>query len=119
MPLLNGIEAARQIRENAPETRMIILTQQSNAAYVQEAFRAGASAYVLNQSAAAELLTGLSEAFHGRYYVSRVLTDGGIAARFDPNMNPSELFGGVLTRRQREVLQLIAEGNQQKRSQRF
>ena len=110
MPLLNGIEAARQIRQTVPSTRIIFLTQQADKAYVHEAFRSGASAYVLKQAAATELLTALREVLSGRYYVSPSVATDQAVVRFDPYKNPSELFGGHLTPRQREVLQLVAEG---------
>lgn len=110
MPLLNGIEAARQIQRNSPHVKIVFLTQQSHRSYVQEAFRAGAAGYVLKQSAATELSTALREVLDGRYYVTPLVAGDEVASRLDPNTNPSELFGGTLTPRQREVLQLVAEG---------
>jgi DNA-binding NarL/FixJ family response regulator len=110
MPLLNGIEAARQIQRSAPHVKVIFLTQQSHKSYVQEAFRAGAVGYVLKQSAATELSTALREVLQGRYYVTPLVAGEELSARLDANTNPSELFGGSLTPRQREVLQLVAEG---------
>ena len=110
MPMLNGIEACRQIRDAVPSAKIVFLTQQADKAYVHEAFRSGASGYVLKQSAATELLQGVREVLAGRYYVSPSITSEEAKARFDPHRNPSELFGGVLTARQREVLQLVAEG---------
>ncbi|HYP06136.1 MAG TPA: response regulator transcription factor [Bryobacteraceae bacterium] len=110
MPLLNGIEAARLIKRNAPQVKIVFLTQQSHRSYVQEAFRAGAAGYVLKQSAATELIRSLREVLQSRYYVSPVIAGADLTARLDPNKNPSDLFGGALTPRQREVLQLIAEG---------
>ena len=110
MPLLNGIEATRQIRQSMPNAKVVILTQQTDRAYVHEAFRAGGFAYVLKQSAADELLLAVREALEGRYYVSPAITTDEVRARFEPLKNPSELFGGHLTPRQREVLQLVAEG---------
>lgn len=110
MPLLNGIEASRQIKSALPAIRIVFLTQQADKAYVHAAFRSGACAYVLKQSAATELLQAMKEATAGRYYVSPSLTSEDIKGRFDANRNPSELFGGSLTPRQREVLQLVAEG---------
>jgi len=110
MPLLNGIEAARQIQRAAPHVKIVFLTQQSHKSYVQEAFRAGAAGYILKQSAATELLDGLREVLQGRYYVTPLVASQGIAERLDANSNPSELFGQSLTPRQREVLQLVAEG---------
>jgi DNA-binding NarL/FixJ family response regulator len=114
MPLLNGIEAARQIRQKHLSAKIIFLTQQGNRAYIREAFRSGASAYVLKQAAASELLTAIEEALQGRYYVSLMISTPAIAMEFNPKVNPGELFGGALTARQREVLQLLAEGKSAK-----
>jgi DNA-binding NarL/FixJ family response regulator len=110
MPLLNGVEAASQIRVVAPQAKIVFLTQFSGKDYVQAAFRLGASAYVLKNSAASELVTALREALAGRYYVSADLRTNLPEDVFNPNANPAELFGGGLTPRQREVLQLVAEG---------
>lgn len=110
MPLLNGIEAASQIRVVAPNAKIVFLTQFSGRDYVQAAFRLGASAYVLKNSAASELVAALREALAGRFYVSAELRENLPADTFNANANPAELFGGGLTPRQREVLQLVAEG---------
>jgi DNA-binding NarL/FixJ family response regulator len=113
MPSLNGLEAAGRLHAIAPDTRLVILTQYSGKEYVQHAFRLGAQAYVLKNAAATELLTALREALAGHYYVSMELrprfsdTSGG-------RDNPAELFGRGLTPRQREVLQLVAEGKSAK-----
>jgi DNA-binding NarL/FixJ family response regulator len=114
MPVLNGVEAARQLRELAHPPKIVMLTQQANRTYVQEAFRSGANAYVLKQAAASELLTAIDEVMEGRYYISPLISPDAIAVGFNPKVNPSELFGGNLTPRQREVLQLIAEGRSAK-----
>jgi DNA-binding NarL/FixJ family response regulator len=110
MPLLNGIEAARMIREAAPDIRIVFLTQQSARSYVQEAFRVGASAYVLKTSAYADLLEALRQTFLGRCYVSPLLRPDEAVGSLNMRLNPADLFGGHLTSRQREVLQLVAEG---------
>jgi DNA-binding NarL/FixJ family response regulator len=114
LPLLNGIEAARQIRELLPFARIVVLTQQTGRSYVQEAFRAGAQAYLLKQAAASELLNALRDVQQGRYYISPQMMSADVKARFNPKANPAELFGGNLTPRQREVLQLVAEGKASK-----
>lgn len=110
MPRLNGIEAAREIREKSPEAKIVFLTQYADRAYIQEAFRMGASAYVVKQNAASELRSALNQALEGCYFVSATLMDPEIASRFDPRTNPGELFGIRLKPRQREVLRLMAEG---------
>jgi DNA-binding NarL/FixJ family response regulator len=110
MPLLNGIEAARQIRASAPGVKVVFLTQQSDRMYLQEAFRAGASGYILKQSAASELVSALHEVLSGRFYVTPALAGADIASQLNGTANPADLFGSRLTPRQREVLQLVAEG---------
>jgi DNA-binding NarL/FixJ family response regulator len=108
MPLLNGIEAARQIRHNSPKSRIVVLTQQTAKPYIREAFGAGASAYVLKHSAARELTVAIRRVLKGEYYVSDSLRDAGINMPLETEGMPA--FRHVLTSRQREVLQLVAEG---------
>jgi DNA-binding NarL/FixJ family response regulator len=110
MPLLNGIEAARQIKTALPTTKLVFLTQMADRGYVYAAFQAQASGYLLKQSAIGELPVAIREALAGRFYVSPLVCKGIAAAVLNPNRNPAELFGGGLTARQREVLQLVAEG---------
>ena len=114
MPLLNGIEAARQIRSALPNIKLVCLTQQAGKEYVQAAFRLGGAAYVVKNSAASELVTAINEALAGHYYLSPQLRDKLPEERFTPEQNPAELFGKGLTPRQREVLQLVAEGRTMK-----
>ena len=109
MPLLNGVEAARRVRTIAPLSRIVFVTQKTDREYVQIAFRSGASGYVVKQSAAGELVLALHEALAGRYYVSPLVRKG-IAEKLNPLQNPGDLFESGLTGRQREVLQLVAEG---------
>ncbi len=114
MPLLNGIEAARQIHGSLPKTKLVVVTQQSDRHYIQAAFRAGVSAYVVKQSASSELLTALDEALAGHYYITPSLAKDLPEFHLDPRRNPADLFGAELTPRQREVLQLLAEGKSAK-----
>jgi DNA-binding NarL/FixJ family response regulator len=102
LPLLNGIEATRQIRHISPDTRVVVLTQHSGHVYVREAVHAGASGYVLKQSAAVELVSAIRAALQGRQYLPAVppISPGGAPSGYDYR----------LTSRQREVLQLVAEG---------
>jgi DNA-binding NarL/FixJ family response regulator len=107
MPLLNGIEATRQVKHVAPQTRVIVLTMYADATYATRALEAGAAGYVLKHSATAELVTAIREALQDRAYVSPRLANG----RLRPLMNrrpPRD--DPPLTPRQREVLQLLAEG---------
>jgi len=109
MPLLNGIEAARQIRSENPEIKLIFVTMQTGRNYVREAFDLGASGYVLKHSAASELLTAIRDVQSGRFALSPVLAEQMPDVDQPTDQNPGKLFGS-LTPRQREVLQLVAEG---------
>jgi DNA-binding NarL/FixJ family response regulator len=109
MPLLNGIDAAVHIRNANPQTRVLFLTQQSGKEYIQGAFRLGAAGYVLKSAAAVELVVAITEALAGRRYLSAELRERfGEPEELDHSASP--LFATPLTPRQREVLQLIAEG---------
>jgi DNA-binding NarL/FixJ family response regulator len=110
MPLLNGIEATRQIRAALPNAKVIMLTQNVDRDYARAAFDAGAAGYVVKQSAVTELVDAVQRVVAGEFYVSPLLIDKGGAERLDRKVNPRELFGATLTPRQREVLQLVAEG---------
>ncbi len=114
MPEMTGIEATRILRTSLPNSKVVIVTQQNGLGYVQEAFRAGAMAYLLKQSAAAELQNALKEVLIGHYYVTPLVTQGIPRSLFRPLVNPSELFGKGLTQRQREVLMFVAQGKQVK-----
>ena len=110
MPLLNGIEAARQIQKTAPNTKIVVLTQQSGKDYVYAAFLAGAKGYVLKQSAASELIKALQEVRAGHYYITPSLIPREATGILQNNVNPQDWFASQLTPRQREVLQLVGEG---------
>jgi DNA-binding NarL/FixJ family response regulator len=110
MPLLNGIEATRQIRAAVPNARIIVLTQNVDRDYARAAFDAGAAGYVVKQSAVTELVDAVRRVVAGEFYVSPLLVDKNAAGAVDRKVNPRELFGATLTPRQREVLQLVAEG---------
>jgi DNA-binding NarL/FixJ family response regulator len=114
MPVLNGMEAARQIKARNPQVKIVFVTQKADRAYVQSALRLGASGYIIKQAATGEIETALWEILSGRYYVTPSLRTGIPEALYDPTRNPSELFGHSLTPRQREVLQLVAEGKSNK-----
>ena len=115
MPELNGIEAARQLNKSLPASKIVFVTQQLDPAYVHAAFTAGAKAYVAKQSASKELVEAIHRALRNLYYVTPLVGEKAaeLAAR-DPSKNPSEFFGSTLTSRQREVLQLVAEGKTMK-----
>lgn len=113
MPELNGIEAATRLSKLLPSCRLIFVTQQLRPEYVRAALEAGARAYVAKQSAGSELLDAIRFVLAGRYFVTPLVapkepTAASLAGRLN---NPASLFGARLTPRQRDVLQLIAEGN--------
>jgi DNA-binding NarL/FixJ family response regulator len=108
MPLLNGLDAGQQIKALRPETKLIFLTQNQDANLAAEAFRQKASGYLLKNSAATELITAIREAMKGRTYVSPLIAEGMLSSLSDPAR------GVELTSRQREVLQLLAEGKSMK-----
>lgn len=115
MPEMNGIEAARRLAKTLPSARIVFVTQQLASDYLRTAFGSGARAYVAKQSAASELIEAIRLVLAGRYYVTPLA--GHEAARLaslNPTKNPAELFGSKLTPRQREVLQLVAEGKSTK-----
>jgi len=110
MPVLNGLEAARQIRKDSPLAKLIFVTVHSDTPYVIEAFRAGASGYVLKRSAASELLTAVHKVLDNNVYLTPLIRSAAVEDFFKA---PSEQ-GPLLSKRQREVLQLVAEGHSAK-----
>ena len=110
LPLLNGLDAARQIKHVNPSIQIVFVTFHTNRDYVREAFEAGASGYVLKQSPSSELLSAIKEVYNGRFFLSSLVVDRFVAGKLTVGeMNPLNLFT-ALTPRQREVLQLVAEG---------
>ena len=113
MPLLNGIEAVMQIKKANSRPKVVFLTMHSDVTYATRAFEAGASGFVVKHSAPAELVTAIREALKGRKYVTPIIAgklmkfyQNGFHKRRDPIPK--------LTPRQREVLQLLAEGHSAK-----
>jgi len=114
LPLLNGLDAARQIKQVNPNIRIVFVTIQTNRDYVREAFEAGASGYVLKQSASSELFSAIYEVYNGRFFLSSLIAERFLAGKLTAGeTNPLRLFT-ALTPRQREVLQLVAEGRSAK-----
>jgi len=109
MPLLNGIDAAKQIRQLLPETKLIFLTMHKDGDYVMEAFRAGASGYILKWSAEEELTAAIRRVLAGKKYLTPLLPQSWIDIHSRRSLNP-QAGGCDLSSREREVLQLIAEG---------
>jgi DNA-binding NarL/FixJ family response regulator len=113
MPLLNGLDAVRQIRERSPNARIIILTMHRDTQLAVDAFRAGASGYMLKISPGEELITAIQEVAQGRSYVTTLLSNDLITRLLEAGGHPRSAET-QLTPRQREVLQLIAEGKTMK-----
>jgi DNA-binding NarL/FixJ family response regulator len=109
LPLLNGIDAARQIKKERPETKLLFLTMHANLAYLKDALAAGASGYLLKTSAREELLGAVSDVIRNRIHVSPGFGEE-IVDQFERHPNSFAGSQSVLTPRQREILQLVAEG---------
>jgi DNA-binding NarL/FixJ family response regulator len=119
LPLLNGLDACRHLKKTCPGVKIIVLTMHAEPHFVNEAFRVGVGGYVLKQSVGEELLFAVKEVLKGRTYVSPVVAQGLVSqavgsptdqqAAIKPTATPV-----TLSLRQREVLQLIAEGKSNK-----
>ncbi len=111
MPLLNGLDAARELKKRMPSIKLIFLTMESDSYIAAEAFRVGAAAYLLKTSRPAELLQAVHDAVRGVSYVTpqidRAMKDSFIR-------DPKAVAHKQLTGRQREVLQMLAEGRSMK-----
>jgi DNA-binding NarL/FixJ family response regulator len=109
MPLLNGIDAARQLKKMQPDVKLVFVTMHADPAYVSEAFKAGASAYLLKRSAARELDQAIDSVLKGQFFVTALLAKELVTSLSEGH---ATLFAQrqELTPRQREVLQLVAEG---------
>jgi DNA-binding NarL/FixJ family response regulator len=109
MPRLNGIEAARQLRQIGVRAKVVFLTMHRDPAYAARALDAGASGFMLKHSAASELLTAIREVLQGRTYITPLIAGELLQSYRDAEGHTAASFD-LLTPRQKEVLQLIAEG---------
>jgi DNA-binding NarL/FixJ family response regulator len=110
MPLLNGIDAAREIAKISPRTKIILLTMYTEDHYVLESLRAGVDGYVLKTKAAAELVQAIRDVWKGETYLSSGISKTVVQAF----LNKSDMPADPLSLREREVLQLVAEGKTSK-----
>ncbi|MBX3300620.1 MAG: response regulator transcription factor [Nitrospira sp.] len=113
LPLLNGLDASRQLRKHSPSTKIIVLTMHSEPSCVTEAFRIGVSGYVLKQSVGSELVQAIKEVLQGNTFISPIAqhaVDQATRASMTERKGESKGFDHTLSLRQREVLQLVAEG---------
>jgi len=109
MPLLNGIEAAREIRKTDAGVKIVFLSMHTDLVYAAEAFLAGGSGYILKTAAGAELVTAIADALRGRFYISEGLNRAALEALIQREL-ASRSGSRALSPRQRQVLQLVAEG---------
>jgi DNA-binding NarL/FixJ family response regulator len=115
MPILNGIEAARQIKKICPQTKIIILSMHSHDLYINELFSLGASGYLLKNSTGADIIKAIQAAIEGDTFlspsISRRVIEDYVSLR---KKSPQEDLYTKLTNREREVFQMIAEGHSTK-----
>ncbi len=110
MPGLNGIDAVRQLKKGHAEPKVVFLTMHPDVAYAASAFDAGASGYVLKHSAPDELVTAIQAALQGQTYVTPLIA-GKLLHFYEHRASQPVDTGSGLSARQREVLQLLAEGH--------
>ncbi len=111
MPLLNGLDVARQLKKVLPETKLLFLTMHASPRYATEAFKVGAHGFLLKQSAASELPQAIDAILRGKHYltpsIAKPVIEQALRTEHIPGIKGAEK---ELTPRQREVLQLIGEG---------
>jgi DNA-binding NarL/FixJ family response regulator len=112
MPRLNGLSAGERLKKLMPSVKLVYLTQNVDQDMAREAFQLGASAYVIKSSAASDIVRALQEALRGGSYITPILTKGMVGS-FVKNFK-QEKRANRLTLRQKEVLQLLAEGHSMK-----
>jgi DNA-binding NarL/FixJ family response regulator len=110
MPILNGIDAARELQKSSQRTRTILLTRHDEDQYVTEALRAGVKGYVLKSQAATDLVQAIREVCRGGIYLSPSISRTVVEAL----LSKTELPEDPLTSRERQVLQLVGEGKSSK-----
>ena len=110
MPGLNGLDVTRHVARRVPETHVVILSMHAHEAYVAEALQAGAVAYVLKDARAEELMRAVREAVAGRRYLSPSISEQAVRAYTEKSSSTPDPLT-LLTDREKEVLQLTAEGH--------
>lgn len=111
MPLLNGLEVLKQVRERSPNTCCIVLSMQSADVYVVEALKAGALGYVLKETGPGELVQAVNQVIHGQRYLSPNISEESIEMLIETKNKSTADPYQTLTNREREVFQMAAEGN--------
>lgn len=112
MPQMNGLNAGQRLKELLPNTKLVYLTMNMDREIAAEAFRVGASAYLVKSSAGIELVDAIRQTLRGKSYITSLITEG-VVGSFIQNIQPKP-SPDKLTLRQREVLQLLAEGRSMK-----
>lgn len=107
MPRMNGLDTAREIRSLSPKTKTILLTMYTDKAYILDAIKVGAKGYVVKTEAADDLIRAIREISRGEIYLSPSIANSFVGAYLADSQLPAD----TLTRRERQVLHLIAEGN--------
>ena len=110
MPGLNGLEAAKQVRKVLPAVKLVFVTQQVDLRYLQAALSAGGKGFVAKQSASTELLGALAKVLRGQRFITPLLEEEYEQRELESRGAKSDKLSEPLTPRQREVLQLLAEG---------
>lgn len=110
MPVLNGIDAARELKKSSPKTKVILLTKHDEDEYVTEALRAGARGYVLKSQVADDLIHAIQEVYRGSVYLSPSISSAVVGAY----LSKTQVSGDPLSGRARQVLQLVGEGRSTK-----
>lgn len=111
MPGMNGQEVARKVRKSSPSTRVVVLSMHSSEPYVMEALRNGAAGYILKDASGTDLIHALHEVMAGRRYLSPPLSERAIDAYQEKARSAGLERYDMLTTRERETLQLVAEGH--------
>ena len=112
MPMLNGIDAVQQIKKVQPAIKAVFLTMHPDVAYAVRAFKEGASGYVLKNAVPDELITAIREGLKGKTYVTPMIAGKLMRAYESGSQTQIEIVSAIkLSSRQREVLQLLAEGH--------
>ncbi len=110
MPVLNGVDAARELKKSSPRTKVVVLTQHDENQYVTESLRAGVSGYVLKSQAADDLVQAIQEVCRGSIYLSPNIS----RAVVDAYLSKTHDLADPLSGRERQVLQLVGEGKSTK-----
>jgi DNA-binding NarL/FixJ family response regulator len=110
MPILNGVDAARELKKSSPKTKVILLTQHDEDQYVTESLRAGVTGYVLKSQAADALAHAIQEVRRGSVYLSPSISRTVVDAYLSKTYVPADPLSG----RERQVLQLVGEGKSSK-----